>query len=89
LGNPKNTDNGNNGDDDVQFGKVVHELMISQFQMEKLRTILIGRLLDQYILKADVYYAPVKREELSSSFEYPHKGRAYRITIDIEEETAP
>jgi hypothetical protein len=68
---------------DVELGRIVDELMASEFQQEKLRSRLIGKF-SQYVHRADVYYSAVDRKELTSSFEFRHKGKAYRITIDVE-----
>jgi hypothetical protein len=70
--------------DNVELGRFVDELMISEFQMEKLRSRLASKLFVQYVHKADVYYSPVHKKELSSSFKFEHEDKMYSITIDIK-----
>jgi hypothetical protein len=72
---------------DSEIGKIMDELMLSQFQMEKLRSRLASKFV-QYVHKADVYYSKIDKKELSSLFEFRHGGKMYRISIDVERSNA-
>jgi hypothetical protein len=61
---------------DSEIGKIMDELMLSQFQMEKLRSRLASKFV-QYVHKADVYYSKIDKKELRL---YSSSGTVVRCT---------
>jgi hypothetical protein len=89
----KENDNNNNrrNDDSIvdrtvfknnELDNIAKDLMVLQFRTEKLGSRLVKKFV-QYRHKSDVYYREERHKNLSSSFEFKHNGRNYKVSIDI------
>lgn len=78
----KGKDRGSDREKDPDLRNVMGDLMISQFQAERIRTKLAGKVEGYRHAAAGYYYQ--EDAEKSSFCQFQHKGRLYRISIKVD-----